>query len=645
MSPNPRIIVAAAAVALAAAGGTWACRSHGEARHPTLFGNVDIREVNLAFRTGGRVADIKVDEGDPVKAGDLIASLDPEPLRDAVANAEAAVAASGAHAALLHRGYRSEDVEQARARLEAARAALKEAEEQLVRQQAMVPSGAAPQRTLDSAVSQRDQAAAQVRTAEQSLRELTAGYRKEEIAEADGQLRQAQASLESARLSLRDAQLIAPSDGVILTRAVEKGSMVAAGTPGFSLTLTSPVWARAYVSETELGRFNSGTRVHPEHRPAPGQALPRGRGLRFAHLRIHPQERGDLRPAHLPGLPPAHRGAGCRRPAAPGHAGHRPAGPMNPDAVIEVRGLVKRFPGAPAPALDQVTTAMRAGTITGLVGPDGAGKTTFLRTLAGLLKPTGGEVRVLGLDPQGQSAELREQIGYMPQKFGLYEDLSVLENLTLYADLRNVVGPEREAAFKRLLAFTDLAGFTGRYAGKLSGGMKQKLGPGLLPAGPPPGAAPGRTRGRGGSHLPARTVEDGPGPVPGRPDRGLEHRLPGRGRAVRRRAPDGRRPHPGQRRTAGAHGAHGRTLLPDHPPGRQPEKPPAPGAERAGSDRRRHPGQLRCAWSCAKPASSRTWRAWGPGPRPDSGPCPRAWRTPSSACWAAAPGATRPWPR
>ena len=118
-----------------------------------------------------------------------------------------------------------------------------------MRQQAMVPPGAAPQRTLDDAVSQRDQAAAQVRTAEQNLRELTAGYRKEEIAEADGQLRQAQASLDTAQLNLRDAQLVAPSDGVILTRAVEKGSMVAAGTPGFSLTLTSPVWARAYVDE------------------------------------------------------------------------------------------------------------------------------------------------------------------------------------------------------------------------------------------------------------------------------------------------------------------------------------------------------------------------------------------------------------
>jgi ABC-2 type transport system ATP-binding protein len=149
---------------------------------------------------------------------------------------------------------------------------------------------------------------------------------------------------------------------------------------------------------------------------------------------------------------------------------------MTPAPAIEVRDLQKRFPGAPVPALDQVTTSMQAGTITGLVGPDGAGKTTFLRTLAGLFQPTQGEVRVLGLDPCAQSVELREQIGYMPQKFGLYEDLSVLENLTLYADLRNVVGAEREENFRRLLAFTDLTRFTDRFAGKLSGGMKQKLG-------------------------------------------------------------------------------------------------------------------------------------------------------------------------
>jgi len=144
--------------------------------------------------------------------------------------------------------------------------------------------------------------------------------------------------------------------------------------------------------------------------------------------------------------------------------------------AIRVRGLVKAFPGMARPALDHLDTAMAAGTITGLVGPDGAGKTTLLRTLAGLFRPTEGSVEVLGLDPASGNPELREHIGYMPQKFGLYEDLSVLENLRLYADLRGVTGAERNQAFDRLLAFTDLARFTGRAAGKLSGGMKQKLG-------------------------------------------------------------------------------------------------------------------------------------------------------------------------
>jgi HlyD family secretion protein len=260
MNKKP-VVMLAAAVAALGLGGLYACRGERAAGDPTLYGNVDIREVSLAFRVGGRVADIRVDEGAVVHAGDLIATLDPEPLQDAVASSEASVAALGAHAAMLHRGYRSEDIEQARAKVESARAALTEAEAQLVRQRAMVPGGAAPQRTLDNAQSQRDQAAAQLKSAQENLRQQTEGYRKEEIAEADGQLAQAKANLETARLALRDARLVAPSDGVILTRAVEKGSMVQAGAPGFSLTLTSPVWARAYVDETQLGRFNSGTRV------------------------------------------------------------------------------------------------------------------------------------------------------------------------------------------------------------------------------------------------------------------------------------------------------------------------------------------------------------------------------------------------
>jgi ABC-2 type transport system ATP-binding protein len=142
--------------------------------------------------------------------------------------------------------------------------------------------------------------------------------------------------------------------------------------------------------------------------------------------------------------------------------------------LIEIADLVKIF-GTSA-AIDQLNAQVLAGMITGLVGPDGAGKTTLIRLLAGLLLPTSGSIRVLGFDPTTEPEEIRTRIGYMPQRFGLYEDLTVRQNLNLYADLRNVVGEEREESFERLLTFTDLKAFQARKAGALSGGMKQKLG-------------------------------------------------------------------------------------------------------------------------------------------------------------------------
>ncbi|MBF3235808.1 ABC transporter ATP-binding protein [Aeromonas veronii] len=144
------------------------------------------------------------------------------------------------------------------------------------------------------------------------------------------------------------------------------------------------------------------------------------------------------------------------------------------NSAISLEGLTKRF--GERVALNAISATIPAGCITGLVGPDGAGKSTLLRLLAGLLIPEAGTIRVLGLDPVSEGDLLRQRLGYMPQQLGLYEDLSVLENLTLYADLRGVLEPERTPTFARLLAFTDLARFTARPAGKLSGGMKQKLG-------------------------------------------------------------------------------------------------------------------------------------------------------------------------
>ncbi len=144
--------------------------------------------------------------------------------------------------------------------------------------------------------------------------------------------------------------------------------------------------------------------------------------------------------------------------------------------AVALSAVGKTFPGMSAPAVDGVSGDVRAGVITGLAGPDGAGKTTLIRLMAGLLRPDAGSLRVLGRDPATEAAQLRLKVGYMPQKFGLYEDLSVLENLTLHADLRNVTGQARQETFERLLAFTDLDRFTSRLAGRLSGGMKQKLG-------------------------------------------------------------------------------------------------------------------------------------------------------------------------
>lgn len=147
--------------------------------------------------------------------------------------------------------------------------------------------------------------------------------------------------------------------------------------------------------------------------------------------------------------------------------------------TITAKDLRKTF-GTPgkdeAVALDGLSLTIREGELTALVGPDGAGKTTLMRLFAGLLKPQAGSLSVLGIDVLAHPQAVQDRISYMPQRFGLYEDLSVQENLDLYADLHGVPMEQRRERFARVLQMTDMARFTDRLAGKLSGGMKQKLG-------------------------------------------------------------------------------------------------------------------------------------------------------------------------
>lgn len=144
--------------------------------------------------------------------------------------------------------------------------------------------------------------------------------------------------------------------------------------------------------------------------------------------------------------------------------------------LATLRDASKSFAGLDHPALKAVTASIAAGRLTGIVGPDAAGKTTLIRLMTGLVLPDRGDVSVLGADTRHNPGAAQAGIGYMPQRFGLYEDLSVQENLDLYADLQGLSEAERNSAFDRLLDFTDLGPFRERLAGKLSGGMKQKLG-------------------------------------------------------------------------------------------------------------------------------------------------------------------------
>ena len=146
--------------------------------------------------------------------------------------------------------------------------------------------------------------------------------------------------------------------------------------------------------------------------------------------------------------------------------------------AVSLSGVTKRFRagGRDVLALDQLSATLQPGQITGLVGPDGAGKTTLLRLVAGLLRPDAGSIAVLGYDSVREVAAFQRDLGYMPQRFGLYEDLTVAENLRLYADLHQLNAAERQQRFAALLQFTGLTQFVDRGAGKLSGGMKQKLG-------------------------------------------------------------------------------------------------------------------------------------------------------------------------
>ncbi|WP_300088363.1 secretion protein HlyD [uncultured Nitrosomonas sp.] len=251
-------------VILFAAGGAvfaWMQRNDQDERLLYLYGNVDIREVQLAFRQPGRVAQMLFDEGDTVAAGTRLATLDDQPYQEALAAAKASVQVAQAELAKMRRGLRPQEIIQAQEALNQAQAVARRAERDHARLSRLLPSKASSQQDVDNARAARDQAAAGVKAAKAALSQAREGFRKEDIAAAEAQLTAAMAARDQAATALADTELFAPSDGTVIVRIREPGSMVVSQSAVYNLSLDKPVYVRAYIGETVLGRIAPGTPV------------------------------------------------------------------------------------------------------------------------------------------------------------------------------------------------------------------------------------------------------------------------------------------------------------------------------------------------------------------------------------------------
>ncbi len=237
----------------------------------TLYGNVDIREVQLAFQDAGRIAYLAVDEGAKVSKGQVVAELDPVRFQMEAGRLSGEVAAQARLVERLKSGSRPQEVEKARAAVASARANLKDAELSLARKQSLQLTNRISAQEVDSARARVQTWQATLKTAEEELSLAIEGPRKEDIATAEANLTALQAVKELAEQRVIDTRLLAPADGFIRNRILEPGAMASAGTPVLTLALTNPLWVRAYISEPDLGRVREGMQAELRTDSLPGK--------------------------------------------------------------------------------------------------------------------------------------------------------------------------------------------------------------------------------------------------------------------------------------------------------------------------------------------------------------------------------------
>ncbi|CDW95149.1 MAG TPA: efflux RND transporter periplasmic adaptor subunit [Thiomonas arsenitoxydans] len=269
---RPLIIVVLLLVVLVAGGAYWwTQRAKPVSNTLTLYGNIDIRQVQLAFNDAGRVSELLVQEGDAVRKGQVVARIDAVRYQDAVNRAQAALLAQQNVLAKLKAGSRPQEIAEARAGVDAALAAQANAKATYARQKTLVESGFLPRQSLDNVTQQLDTAAAGVQRARQALSLAVQGPRKEDIAAAEAMVKADESALALAQRQLTDAVLYSPENGVVENRILEVGDMAAPQTPVMTIAVNNPVWVRAYVPETELGKIAPGMRADILTDSFPGQ--------------------------------------------------------------------------------------------------------------------------------------------------------------------------------------------------------------------------------------------------------------------------------------------------------------------------------------------------------------------------------------
>lgn len=269
---DKKLILIPVVLALAGGGAYLAKRNPGgEGNELVLHGNVDIRQVELAFTAGGRVEAVLVREGERVAKGQVLARLDTERIRLALVQAEAQTAAQRATAAKLRAGSRPEEVRQAEAQRDAAKAAVTDAEQVYKRQLDLVARNFVSRQQADSAKNSLDAARERLKAAEEAYRLARLGPRKEDVQSAEAGLAAQEAGAAVLRHDIAEGELRAPAAGVIENRILEPGDMASAAKPVFTLALTEPVWARVYLPEAALGRIPVGARATLSTDSQPGK--------------------------------------------------------------------------------------------------------------------------------------------------------------------------------------------------------------------------------------------------------------------------------------------------------------------------------------------------------------------------------------